>query len=210
MDITNGRVGSGLAVTPRAAGVVNIVRILFRHEGWEYMFIYVSGRERRLAPGLRVLVCKVIVELVPLLYLVVLVISCPDNNSRSPAHSLNLLSCLELKVLDIGIIGGVASACKLKIVPHENAKLIAGIKKSIILIDATTPDADHDLVAVCHELDPVIVALGRNPREVAISGDPAGAATKYIHVIYTEVKGFTMDVRFLNESGSAEPGESRQ
>ena len=104
-------------------------------------------------------------------------------------------------------MGWVVAAAKHEILPDENSILITCIIECLLFVDTTTPDTDHELVAIRDELDPVVVPLGGDLRQVRISWDPAGATTKDIDVVDAEIERFAMCVWFLNQFCSSKADE---
>ena len=57
---------------------------------------------------------------------------------------------------------------------QENDHTIANVVKDAGLVDTSTPDTDHVLVAFNHETEPPAVILRGNSREEHIGRDPVG------------------------------------
>ncbi|KAL5867400.1 hypothetical protein ACKVWC_011613 [Pyricularia oryzae] len=198
--------GAG-AVAPGAAGVVcdqALVlagAVLLLDDQGQEVFVDVPGGEVCPQPRLRVLVaCKVVLQPVALHDLVVLVVPGPDDERRVVPQPPHVLSRLGLDGLQKPGVGGVVCAGEAKVLPCQDAGLVAGVEEGVGLVDAAAPDADHGLVALCHVArDPVPVLRWGRAREEAVRGDPAGPAAEHVDIVDAKVKGLPDGVFFLDE-----------
>ena len=90
--------------------------------------------------------------------------------------------------------------------PDQHTELVADVVKAIILPDAATPDADHDLVSIDHHLQPLAIPRLADPRREAIGGNPVGATTEDVNTVEAEIERLAVLVRLLDELALAEAG----
>jgi len=62
------------------------------------------------------------------------------------------LLCLYFDRLQESIIGGVLTASEHEVLPNEQSELIADIVKVVKLVDTASPNSNHVLVTVDHQL----------------------------------------------------------
>lgn len=151
----------------------------------EDLLVDVAGGEVGLEPVVGVLVLVLVGEADAFLVLVVFVVSGPDDDGRVVTQKLDVLVGFALDGLEKGRPGRVVAAAEHEVLPYENAELVAGVVKGLLFVDTAAPDADHELVAVGHELDPVVVSLLGDPRDKVVGRNPVAA---------TAVKGYVVDL----------------
>lgn len=104
------------------------------------MLVDIAGREIRLEPTLRILVCIVVSEPLLLLYLIVLVVSNPDNDGRVVTQSPQVVFGLFFDRLKNLRPRRIVTAAEHKILPYHHTDLITGLVEALILVNAAAPN----------------------------------------------------------------------
>lgn len=139
MHVTNGRVGRGLPITPRATRVIESTRRVFLNHLWEELLIDVTGREIGLEPVFWVLVLIVVSETRLLLNLVIFIVANPDDNGWVMTQPTNVVDRFLSDGLEQVGPGWVVSTAEHKVLPNQHTEFVARVVEAVILIDATTP-----------------------------------------------------------------------
>ncbi|KAK1856728.1 hypothetical protein CCHR01_00698 [Colletotrichum chrysophilum] len=188
VQVANRRVARVVA-GPGGAEVVVDVRDEVLAGVDEDLLVDVARGEVGLEPVVGVLVGEVVGEVLALGVLVVLVVAGPDDDGGVVAEHLDVLAGLAVDGLQEGGPGGVVAAAEHKVLPDEDAELVAGVVEGLFLVDAAAPDADHELVAVGEEADPVAVAVCGDAGDEVVGGDPVAAAAEDGDVVDLEEEG---------------------
>ncbi|KAJ6442770.1 monooxygenase [Purpureocillium lavendulum] len=205
VDVAGRRVGRVVAAPGAARVVVGVGDEVLADVG-QQLLVDVARGEVGLEPVVRVHVAGVVREPLLLGELVVLVVAGPDDETGVVPQHLDVLPRLAVDGLEDVRVRGVVAAAKHKVLPDEDAHLVAGVVEGLVLVDAAAPDADHELVALGDDAHPVAVARRGDAREEVVGGDPVAAAAEDGHVVDAEEEGRARLAveRALDELGAAQ------
>ena len=123
-----------------------------------------------------------------------LVVAAPEGNAGVIAQAAHIVDGLLTNVFKESLIGGVHRAGKHEVLPNKNAVFITKFIETIVLIDTTSPDAQHVHVHL-HRIGygAPIDGIG-HARQKDIARDVVGALHEQLLTIEREVEGFTLSV----------------
>lgn len=110
-------------------------------KGRQGNFVYIACWKCRVQPVLRVLIRDVIVCLEKLGEEIVFIVAVPYNNGRVMTQTRNVVFHLSGDILYKALMCRVCSASEQKVLPNEEAELVANIIEYIFFEDAPCPDA---------------------------------------------------------------------
>lgn len=210
MDVSDGGVRRGPAPPGAAWTVRDAGNELAAHFG-ENLFVYVPGGELRLEPVVRVHVAGIVVETLRLHVLVVLVVPGPDDDAGVVAKPHDVFPGLALDRGEEAGVRGVVAAGKHEVLPDQDPHLVAGVVEGLVLVDAAAPDADHALVPLDDEPEPVAVPLAGDAGREAVGGDPVAAAAEDGDLVDLEEGGARLaEERPLDEAEPAQTDAPRE
>jgi hypothetical protein len=82
------------------------------------------------------------------------------------------LFCLQFDRFQERIIRRILTASEHEVLPNEQSKLVADVVKVVEFIDSSSPDSNHVLVTVNHQLKPGSVAFLCDFGQVIVGRDP--------------------------------------
>lgn len=205
MYVSNGTV-SGILAARWGPNVVESIRYEVSTDIDEQFLVDVPGREIALQPALRILIMRIVCQLLALSVLIILVISGPYHNTRMVSQPLHISNGLVSAEIQKVLVGGIVATSKEEVLPDEYSVLIAGFVKGLVLKNATSPHTKHGLMTLHCQLNPALIEPAVYVGKAAVGRNPVASATKDGNIVDLKVKGrsWFLVKLLLNHSSSSQ------
>src|SRR5882762_10776572 len=127
------------------------------------------------------------------------IISCPDDDTWMISQSLDVINSLLPHVVKKLLSTGIHAAGKHKVMPDENAHLVAEFVKIVALVNAATPYAQHVHVRITNRFEQLAIFRSADASREAIGRDPVTTLGENWNTIDDECKTLALLIRFLSQ-----------
>src|SRR5260370_24758683 len=115
------------------------------------------------------------------------------------SQPLDVINCFVPHVVKKLLSTGVHAAGKHKVVPDENAHLVAELVEIVALVNASAPYAQHVHVRITNRLEQLTVFRSADASREAISWDPITTLRENGNTVDDECKTLTLRIRVLSQ-----------
>src|SRR6266850_6923849 len=103
------------------------------------------------------------------------VVAHPDHDARMIAQTFDVISCFVSDVIEKRLIARIHAAGEHKILTHQDPHFVAKIVEIVLLVNTTTPHAQHVHIRVAHGSEQLAILISANARGKTISRNPVAA-----------------------------------
>ena len=126
------------------------------------------------------------------------IISTPQSNASMIAQTFHIVHRLLMDIIEQGAFCWIHAAGKHKVLPNHNSMLITQIIEDIVLIDTSTPDAQHIHVYTGGIENRPFIILGSDARQEVIRRDVIGSFGKNRTPVQLYIESMPVLIRLMH------------